>query len=317
MNYDIKILSELSKKYGYVRNTFEKVLRLVEILQYINTSDNLKGKLALKGGTAINLLYDDLPRLSVDIDLDYAINLDKEKMFEDCKKINENLKEYLEIQGYEVSEKSRFFHSLDSHVITYTSCGGGKDNIKIEINYSLRGHLLDYQNLNLNNEIFVKNIDILVLSKIEIYAGKITALLMRSQIRDLYDTYRMVKNKILAEEDIIILKNILLFYLLLSSKNQKIVFNVDIIDKINNSSYVKELLPVLKKNDDFDLNVSKCEVKKFLKILSDFDSNQISFINGVENKKYCFELLFKDENIVNRANKHPMVLWKKQNLLKG
>ena len=86
MNYDIKILSELSKKYGYVRNTFEKVLRLVEILDYINTSEVLKGKLALKGGTAINLLYDDLPRLSVDIDLDYTQNIDKEKMFKDRKK---------------------------------------------------------------------------------------------------------------------------------------------------------------------------------------------------------------------------------------
>lgn len=314
MNYDIKILSELSKKYGYVRNTFEKVLKLVEILDYINTSEVLKGKLALKGGTAINLLYDDLPRLSVDIDLDYTQNIDKEKMFEDRKKINDDLKEYLEMQGYKISEKSRYFHSLDSHVISYRPCGGGNDNIKIEVNYSLRSHLLDYQTLSLNNEIFNKKTNILSLSKIEIYAGKITALLMRNQIRDLYDAYRMIKNKILNQDDINILKNVLLFYLLLSSTNQKIVFNIDIIDKISNASYVRELLPVLKKTDKFDFDDAKYEVKKFLKKLLDFDSNQIAFIKNVENKKYCFELLFQDLETINRANKHPMILWKKQNL---
>ena len=152
------------------------------------------------------------------------------------------------------------------------------------------------------------------LSKIEIYAGKITALLMRNQIRDLYDAYRMIKNKILNQDDINILKNVLLFYLLLSSTNQKIVFNIDIIDKISNASYVRELLPVLKKTDKFDFDDAKYEVKKILKKILDFDSNQIAFIKNVENKKYCFELLFQDLETINRANKHPMILCKKQNL---
>ena len=37
-------------------------------------------------------------------------------------------------------------------------------------------------------------------------------------------------------------------------------------------------------------------------------------LSNVENKKYCFELLFQDLETINRANKHPMILWKKQNL---
>jgi predicted nucleotidyltransferase component of viral defense system len=36
--------------------------------------------LALKGGTAINLTIFNLPRLSVDIDLDYTQNVDREEM---------------------------------------------------------------------------------------------------------------------------------------------------------------------------------------------------------------------------------------------
>jgi predicted nucleotidyltransferase component of viral defense system len=73
MRYDANVLSRLAVQMGVVRNTLEKVLRLSEILRFINTNELLRGKLALKGGTAINLIYSDLPRLSVDVDLDYTM----------------------------------------------------------------------------------------------------------------------------------------------------------------------------------------------------------------------------------------------------
>jgi len=46
----------------------EKVTRLSDVLEYLNTNPILKETLALKGGTAINLTIFNLPRLSVDID---------------------------------------------------------------------------------------------------------------------------------------------------------------------------------------------------------------------------------------------------------
>jgi predicted nucleotidyltransferase component of viral defense system len=73
MRYDANVLSRLAVQMGVVRNTLEKVIRLAEILRFINTNELLRGKLALKGGTAINLIYSDLPRLSVDVDLDYTM----------------------------------------------------------------------------------------------------------------------------------------------------------------------------------------------------------------------------------------------------
>jgi hypothetical protein len=50
--------AELSKKaneYNFVRDTLEKSLRLTDVLAYLNTNPVTKNKLALKGGTAINL----------------------------------------------------------------------------------------------------------------------------------------------------------------------------------------------------------------------------------------------------------------------
>ena len=68
--YDKTELARRSKDLSVVRDTFEKVLRLCEILKFFDSSELFRNKLALKGGTAINLLFFYLPRLSVDIDLD-------------------------------------------------------------------------------------------------------------------------------------------------------------------------------------------------------------------------------------------------------
>ncbi|HBB05131.1 MAG TPA: hypothetical protein DCZ41_00820 [Firmicutes bacterium] len=75
MNYTRQYLAELASKTNFIKDNLEKVLRLSEILRFLNSHPILKGKLALKGGTAINLTSVDLPRLSVDIDLDFAENL--------------------------------------------------------------------------------------------------------------------------------------------------------------------------------------------------------------------------------------------------
>lgn len=74
MKYDRLTLAQNAKQYGYVIDTFEKVVRLMDILRYIFKHPVLNRMLALKGGTAINLFFMKLPRLSVDIDLDYIIN---------------------------------------------------------------------------------------------------------------------------------------------------------------------------------------------------------------------------------------------------
>ncbi len=43
-----------ARKYGFIRDTFEKVLRLRAILDFMNTQEYMREHLLLKGGTAIN-----------------------------------------------------------------------------------------------------------------------------------------------------------------------------------------------------------------------------------------------------------------------
>lgn len=87
-SYDLVYLSQKAEEIGFVRDTLEKVYRLADILKFLNTVSLLRDSLALKGGTAINLTIFNLPRLSVDIDLDYVVTNSKEDMLENRERIN-------------------------------------------------------------------------------------------------------------------------------------------------------------------------------------------------------------------------------------
>ena len=104
-DYDKRKLGKQARELGFIRDTLEKVFRLSEILKYINSDPLLRESLALKGGTAINMTIFNLPRLSVDIDLDYTHNDSREKMFEERQKISDSVLKYMAMSGYELSLK--------------------------------------------------------------------------------------------------------------------------------------------------------------------------------------------------------------------
>lgn len=99
-------IGRVAQQHGFVRDTFEKVLRLKEILRYLNEEEYLREHLLLKGGTAINLTVFNLPRLSVDIDMDYTPNDTKEDMLEARDMITTLIKDYMEAEGYQLSKGS-------------------------------------------------------------------------------------------------------------------------------------------------------------------------------------------------------------------
>ena len=84
-------IADKSKETGFITSTFEKVDRLLNILEWINQNKDLKDLLVLKGGTAINIAIFNFPRLSVDLDFDINIILSKEEMLDKKKYIKETI----------------------------------------------------------------------------------------------------------------------------------------------------------------------------------------------------------------------------------
>lgn len=99
MDFSRQYLSKLAQETNFIKDTLEKVLRLAEILKFLNNDVVFIGKMALKGGTAINLTAVELPRLSVDIDLDFSENVDKESLIQIKDAISQRLKDYMWQEG--------------------------------------------------------------------------------------------------------------------------------------------------------------------------------------------------------------------------
>ncbi|OQB23521.1 MAG: hypothetical protein BWY11_01820 [Firmicutes bacterium ADurb.Bin182] len=309
-NYDKHYISKRASEFGFVRDTLEKVYRLADILEYLNTEPKLKDKLALKGGTAINLIIFNLPRLSVDIDLDYLINESREEMLRNREVINSTLARFMELSGYNLSPKSKKPHSLDSWVYEYVNLGGNKDNIKIEINYSLRAHVFSTQEMRIVTEHFESEYKLNCLNSIEIFGSKINALLSRSAARDLYDTYNMIKFKLFDEMEERLLRKCIIFYTAISAKKINKAFNIAAIDSLTNHKIRTDLIPVLTRQDSFDLEKAKKAVKDYLSELMVLTPSEKEFFDCFEKKEYIPQLLFEDSEIIKRVENHPMALWR-------
>lgn len=263
-NYDKKFYAALSDKTAFQRDILEKVHRLTIILDYINSHPELEEMLVLKGGTAINLTVFNLPRLSVDIDLDFSSDATRGEMLAKRETINTLLKSYIESERYLIKPNTKNYFSLDSWVIGYTNTSGNPDKIKVEINYSLRQHILQAERCSIGTDIFTVERKIYRLSKIELFASKIAALLNRTAARDLYDIYNIVKYGLIEEDEITLLRKCIVFYKLISSEDKAITFNTSVIDKLTKYKIGTDLFPMLRKKEPVDLEVIKKVVKGFI-----------------------------------------------------
>lgn len=297
---------------GFIRDTLEKVYRLADILEYLNTNPILKDSLALKGGTAINLTIFNLPRLSVDIDLDYLGADSREIMLKNREIINDNVSRFMDTNGYTSSPKSKNPHSLDSWVYDYINAAGNRDNIKIEINYSMRAHIFPAREMKIITEHFTSEYKIKCLNAIEIFGSKINALLSRAAARDLYDTYNMIRFGLFDEEEQDLLRKCVVFYAAVSAKEINKNFETVAIDKITKYKIRTDLFPVITKKDAFDLDNVKESVKRFVVELMVLTPEEQEFLIRFENKEYVPDLLFNDKDIIDRIKRHPMALWKMQ-----
>lgn len=73
-------LENKSEKTGFRPEILEKVIHLMGLLNDFSSDPFLSKRIALKGGTALNLFCYDCPRLSVDIDINYIGSEDRSIM---------------------------------------------------------------------------------------------------------------------------------------------------------------------------------------------------------------------------------------------
>ena len=309
MMYNKNEISKLAAETGFIRDNLEKVLRLIDVLYFINNNTFLSERLVLKGGTAINLTVFEMPRLSVDLDLDFSRNVSKDEMMSDRQMIRQQINGFMVTNGYSEHNGGKSPLSLDSWIFSYSNSVGNLDNIKIEINYSMRCHVLPIEKKTVTIP-FLNNIFVKTLSPIELFASKIKALTERAACRDLFDVYNMIVNKLFNDKDCDLLRKIYIFYLAVGgSRKPRTEYDFISINSIMFKNIRSSLMPVLKKTEKFDFETAETRVISFLSSLTNFSEREKEFINQFNTGKYNPDLLF-EKDLADRVRNHPMALWK-------
>lgn len=312
ISFDKNQLQRIAGEYGFVRDTFEKVLRLSKVLKIIDGDPLLREHLVLKGGTAINLAIQDLPRLSVDIDMDFVPNYSKEKMLVCREEIKSRLQGIMASDGYVFLSTTRTSLSLDSMRFGYSTAGGGTDSIKIEINYSLRAHVNECIRQIISFPFLQKDVEVAMVDPVEIYAAKINALLNRAAPRDLFDINAMVDRNLIDADKQDQLRKCVVFYACICEDIPDVAFNTARVAELTYSRMRKELFPVLRGTNlaGFDLNKRIESAQNYISGLMSLTDNEKEFMKQFSERNYVPKLLFHDPEVVSRIQQHPMALWK-------
>ena len=136
-----------AKATGFQPDSLEKVLRLRELLTEFHKHSFLRGKLVLKGGTALNLFYLSLMRLSVDIDLNYIAHVNREEMLADRPDIVKAVDQIATGLGYKL-QNGADDHALREWHLGYANHAGAQDRIQVEINFLMRACALPRRSLS-------------------------------------------------------------------------------------------------------------------------------------------------------------------------
>jgi len=141
---------------------------------------------AMKGGTAINLFVEDMPRLSVDIDVVYTDHkATRDKALKSISSALEAARKKLAKAGVGAEVSS----TKDGDEIKLF-IRRGRNQVKVEVNHVFRGTVLPVETRRLGEEarkLFTTELSVPVLATPDLYGSKLVAAMDRQHPRDLFD----------------------------------------------------------------------------------------------------------------------------------
>ena len=250
--------SGISQRTGFKTDSLEKVYRMLGIIRRIDESGELRSLLALKGGTALHGLVFGLQRLSADIDTNYIGSVERDIMQSDRQVIRERLLTLFRDLGYGTDPPVNTYaeERFDLH---FTNCGGGRDHLKLEINYLDRLPLLGTLRRRMVHPFEGLDVDVLSYPSEELCAGKMRALISRGTPRDLFDVDLITKEKTI---DDVLLRKATLFYLSMSDIDVRHL-TLAPIEAITEKQIRDNLVPMISRSQAIDLVAMKRNVLSY------------------------------------------------------
>jgi len=150
------------------------------------------GLFAMKGGTALNLFVQDMPRLSVDIDVVFVDHApDREAALAAIRAEMRNIQQTLQERGLDVLLPANA--QGDEVRLSVRSADA---QVKVEVNFVFRGTVLMIHLQPLApraQDLFTTSVTLPVLATPELYGSKLVAAMDRQHPRDIFDVMHMLQ----------------------------------------------------------------------------------------------------------------------------
>lgn len=308
-----KLLGE-AEATGFRPEVLEKVIHLLNLLEGFNRHPFLKGRWALKGGTALNLFLFDVPRLSVDIDLNYIGAVDRASMLAERPKVEQAIQAVCGREGMNIARVPAD-HAGGKWRLRYASALGEGGNLEVDLNFMFRVPLWPVSLRDARVGSYAAR-QIPVLDLHEVAAGKLAALLARRASRDLFDAHQLLTRGGLDPA------KLRLGFVLYGAMNRKDWRTVAIGDVGCEAQELEnELVPVVRKEflarqkagDWAEEMIAAC--RKAVAIVLPLNAPELEFLNHIlDDGEIRPESLTTDAAMVQRAMTHPLLLWKAMNV---
>jgi len=301
---------------GFRLDTLEKALRLLSLLTGLRSHPFLKERLALKGGTALNLFVFDVPRLSVDIDVNYIGSPDRAVMDKERPLVEQAVAAVCGREGFTV-RRVPGEHAGGKWYLRYPSALGQSANLELDLNFMFRIPLWPPVTRDSRTIGSYRSNEICVLDIHELAAGKLAALLSRRASRDLFDVRQLLTTASLNRE---ILRICFVVYGGINRQDWRKVSADDVSFQVDELK--KFLFPLLRTSmvqtlDSVEIWADRLvsECKAGLRVVLPFGEHEHEFLNRLlDYGEINPSLLTREEELASRIQKHPGLLWKALNV---
>lgn len=303
---------------GFGTEVLEKVIRLMELLEGLRSHPFLKGRIALKGGTALNLFVFDVPRLSVDIDLNYIGAADRETMLAERPKIEQAIEAVCGRLGIQI-KRMPGEHAGGKWRLSYTRVTGQPGALEVDVNFLLRTPLWPPVPTDSRPVGSFGVTAFPVLDPHELAAGKLAALFGRAASRDLFDVREFLRSVALDRDT---LRLGFVVYGGISRRDWRTV-SLDDID-VDPADVDRQLVPLLRgpvaprreqTTEWAERLVDEC--RDLLSAVLPMSATEIEFLDRLNDRGEIMpELLTDDNELQSTIRAHPGLRWKALNVRK-
>lgn len=316
MRISPEILTAQAEATGFRPDVLGKVAHLLGLLNAIQSHPFLKGKLVLKGGTALNLFIFNVPRLSVDIDLNYVGAEDREMMLDERPNIERAMQAVFSREGFTVRRMPED-HAGGKWALRYASTSGQAGNLEVDLNFMFRIPL--WPVITRDSELVGawQATGIPVLDHHELAAGKLAALLSRKQARDLFDSHRILRMENLQRD------RLRIGFVVYGAMN-RIDWRTVSVDKMDfdAAELGRQLIPMLRvrpaevesKPKDYGVRLTE-ECRDALSAVLPFADNELAFLDLLLDRGVVdATILTADPVLQQRIQRQPLLEWKALNV---